>query len=244
MSVALIVFAGALLAGFVSGLTGTGTGLVALGLWLLVVDPVLAAPLVVICSVTAQILSLFSIKPALNLNRLYPFLIGGIIGVPIGVMALDRIEVGSFRISIGIFLFLYCAAMLASRRLPVIDWGGRPADGAVGFAGGILGGAAGLSGALPTVWCGLKGWGKTEQRAVYQPFNLAILSWALIAQAQQGFITAEVGRLTLICLPGTVLGVWLGVKAFGRVDDRQFRLIILWLLLASGGVLTVTNLVM
>ncbi|MEN8195448.1 MAG: TSUP family transporter, partial [Pseudomonadota bacterium] len=79
-------------------------------------------------------------------------------------------------------------------------------------------------------------------RAVYQPFNLTILAWALAAQAQQGFITAEVGRLTLICLPGTVLGVWLGVKAFGRVDDRQFRLIILWLLLASGGVLTVTSL--
>ena len=242
MSIALIVLAGALLAGFVSGLTGTGTGLVALGLWLLVIDPVLTSPLVVICSVAAQLLSLFSIKPALNLHRLWPFLLGGVLGVPIGVMALDQIEVGSFRIFLGTFLFIYCAAMLASRRLPVIDWGGRPANGAVGFAGGILGGAAGLSGALPTIWCGLKGWGKTDQRAVYQPFNLAILSWALIAQAQQGFITAEVGRLTLICLPGTALGVWLGVKAFGRVDDRQFQQIILWLLLASGAVLTATNL--
>ena len=57
-----------------------------------------------------------------------------------------------------------------------------------------------------------------------------------------GVLTAEVGRLTLICLPGTVLGVWLGVKAYGRVDDRQFRRIVLWLLLASGGVLTATNL--
>ena len=242
MTIALIVLAGALLGGFVNGLAGFGTGLVALGLWLHVVDPVLAAPLVVICSVAAQLLSLLSIRPAFNLHRIYPFLLGGILGVPIGVMALNHIEVGSFRAGVGVFLVLYCAFTLASRRLPVFDRGGKPADGAVGLAGGILGGAAGLSGALPTVWCGLKGWGKTEQRAVYQPFNLAILSWALIAQAQQGFITAEVGRLALICLPGTVLGVWLGVKAFGRIDDRQFRLIILWLLLASGGVLTVTNL--
>jgi uncharacterized membrane protein YfcA len=44
MSVVLFVLAGALLAGFVSGLTGFGTGLVALGLWLHVVDPILAAP--------------------------------------------------------------------------------------------------------------------------------------------------------------------------------------------------------
>jgi len=242
MSLSLFLLAGALLAGFVNGLAGFGTGLVALGLWLHVVDPVLASPLVVICSVAAQLLSLVSVRPTFNLARLWPFLLAGVLGVPVGVMALNHIETETFRSALGVFLVVYCAAMLASRRLPVFDRGGRPADGAVGFVGGILGGAAGLSGALPTIWCGLKGWGKTEQRAVYQPFNLSILSWALIAQAQQGFITAEVGRLTLICLPGTVAGVWLGVKAFGRVDDRQFRLIILWLLLASGGVLTVTNL--
>jgi uncharacterized membrane protein YfcA len=242
MSVILFILAGALLAGFVSGLTGFGTGLVALGLWLHVVDPILAAPLVVICSVIAQLQSLVTIRPRFNLARLWPFLLGGVVGVPVGVMALDHIETGSFRVAVGLFLVGYCAFTLLSRRLPVIDVGGRPANGAVGFAGGILGGAAGLSGALLTVWCGLKGWGKTDQRAVYQPFNLTILSWALISYAWSGVLTEEVGRLTLICLPGTILGVWLGVKAYGRVDDRQFRLIVLWLLLTSGGVLTVTNL--
>jgi len=242
MSVILFILAGALLAGFVSGLTGFGTGLVALGLWLHVVDPLLAAPLVVICSVIAQLQSLVTIRPRFNLARLWPFLLGGVVGVPIGVMALDHIETGSFRAAVGLFLISYCTFTLLSRRLPVIDVGGQPANGAVGFAGGILGGAAGLSGALLTVWCGLKGWGKTDQRAVYQPFNLTILSWALISYAWSGVLTEEVGRLTLICLPGTILGVWLGVKAYGRVDDRQFRLIVLWLLLTSGGVLTVTNL--
>lgn len=242
MTTALVILAGALLAGFVNGLAGFGTGLVALGLWLHVVDPVLAAPLVVICSVIAQLLSLAYLRPKFDMARLWPFLLAGIAGVPIGVIALDRFEADSFRTALGVFLVVYCAFTLASRRLPVIDWGGRPANAAVGFAGGILGGAAGLSGALPTVWCGLKGWGKTEQRAVYQPFNLSILAWALAAQAQQGFVTAEVGRLTLICLPGTLLGVWLGVKAFGHVDDRQFRLVVLWLLLASGSILVGTNL--
>ncbi len=238
MTAALVVLVGALLAGFVSGLAGFGTGLVALGLWLHVVDPILAAPLVAICSVIAQLLSLLSIRPAFRLARLWPFLVGGILGVPVGVLALGHIDGDSFRLALGAFLIVYCAAMLASGRLPVFDRGGKPADGAIGLAGGILGGATGLSGALPTVWCGLKGWGKAEQRAVYQPFNLAILGLALAVQAQQGFITAEVGRLALIGLPGTVLGVWMGTRAFARVDDRQFRRIVLWLLLASGVVLT------
>jgi len=52
---------------------------------------------------------------------------------------------------------------------------GRTADGAIGFAGGILGrGLAGLSGALPTVWATLRGWGKDERRGVFQAFNLTI----------------------------------------------------------------------
>jgi len=242
LSLALLILAGALLAGFVNGLAGFGTGLVALGLWLHAIDPVLAAPLVVICSVIAQLLSLLSIRPSLSPRRLWPFLLGGVLGVPVGVMALDRIEPEAFRAAVGLFLVGYCAFTLLSRRLPVIDVGGRAADGAVGLAGGILGGAAGLSGALPTVWCGLKGWGKAEQRAVYQPFNLTILSWALVSYAWNGVLTAEIGRLTLICLPGTVLGVWFGVRAYGRVDDRQFRHIVLWLLLVSGTVLTATNL--
>ena len=242
MSIVVIVFAGALLAGFVNGLAGFGTGLVALGLWLHVIDPLLAAPLVVVCSVIAQLLSLLTVRPPFSLARLWPFLVGGVAGVPIGVMALAHIETQTFRAAVGLFLVCYCAFTLLSRRLPVIDAGGRPADGAVGFAGGILGGAAGLSGVLPTVWCGLKGWGKAEQRAVYQPFNLTILSFALVSYAASGVLTADVGRLVLISLPGTVLGVWLGVKAYGRVDDRQFRRIVLWLLLTSGGVLIATNL--
>lgn len=243
MEIYLTVLAGALLAGFVNGLAGFGTGLVALGLWLHVMDPALASPLVVICSVVAQLLSLTAVRHALNLRRLWPFLLGGVLGVPIGVLALDHIEVTVFRAAVGIFLVTYTTAILLSRRVPAIDRAGRAGDGVVGFAGGILGGAAGLSGALPTIWCGLKGWGKAEQRAVFQPFNLTVLSWALVSQAVQGIVTPEVGRFALICLPGTMLGVWLGVKTYGRVDDIQFRRIVLWLLFASGVVLTVSNLV-
>lgn len=243
MELYLTVLAGALLAGFVNGLAGFGTGLVALGLWLHVMDPLLAAPLVAICSVAAQSLSLAAVRHALNLRRLWPFLLGGVLGVPVGVLALDHIDVSVFRGAVGIFLVVYTLVALLARRVPTVDRAGRAGDGAVGFAGGILGGAAGLSGALPTVWCNLKGWGKAEQRAVFQPFNLTILSWALVSQAAQGFLTEEVGRLALTCLPGTVLGVWLGLKTYGRVDDRQFRRIVLSLLCASGVVLGVSNLV-
>ena len=243
MTLALIltVGSGAALAGFVTGLAGFGTGLAALGFWLHVIDPLLAAPLVVICSVVAQSQSLMTVRRAIVFARLWPFVLGGILGVPLGVYALAYVEADTFRAAVGVFLVLYTSFMLGLRKFPVIAWGGRTADGVVGFGGGVLGGAAGLSGPLPTIWCGLRGWNRNQQRAVYQPFNLAVLGWALIAYWAQGVLTVEVGTLTLICLPGTLLGAWLGARCYGRVDDRQFRVIVLWLLFASGVTLTLSN---
>lgn len=49
-----VLFFGALAGGFVSGLAGFGTALLALGVWLYVVPPAVAVPLVLICSVVAQ----------------------------------------------------------------------------------------------------------------------------------------------------------------------------------------------
>lgn len=241
ITLVLTVGAGALLAGFVTGLAGFGTGLTALGFWLHVIEPRLAAPLVVICSIIGQLQSLATVRHAINLARLWPFILGGLLGVPFGVLVLAHVGAVTFRAVVGAFLMLYAGFMLLTRKLPVIAWGGRPADATAGFGGGVLGGVAGLSGPLPTIWCGLRGWSKDEQRAVFQPFNLTVLTWALIAYGTQGVLTREIGLLTLICLPGTLLGAWLGAKSYGRVNDRQFRYLVLWLLLASGLVLTVSN---
>ena len=57
LSIAVLLF-GALAGGFVSGLAGFGTALMALGIWLYVLPPSLAVPLVLICSVIAQLSTL------------------------------------------------------------------------------------------------------------------------------------------------------------------------------------------
>ena len=48
--------------------------------------------------------------------------------------------------------------------------------------------------------------------------------------------------VALVCLPATLLGAFLGIRLYGRVNDRQFRAVVLWLLLGSGVVLMVWNL--
>ncbi|NEV03047.1 TSUP family transporter, partial [Bradyrhizobium uaiense] len=61
-----ILFFGALAGGFVSGLAGFGTALMALGIWLYVLPPTLAVPLVLVCSVIAQVSTLPSIWKSID----------------------------------------------------------------------------------------------------------------------------------------------------------------------------------
>ncbi len=239
---AVMVLAGALVGGFVSGLSGFGTGLAALPLWLVVLPPVLAAPLVVACSVVAQLLTLRAIWHALDWRRVLPFVAGGLAGVPVGAALLATLSVTAFKFFIGIFLIGFSGAMMTRGALPVVTIGGRFADGVVGLGGGLLGGLAGLSGPLPIVWASLRGWGKDARRAVFQAFNLSILLFALAAQAWAGLVTLELGRLVLIALPGTLLGAWFGRRVYARLDDERFGRIVLWLLLVSGISIVATTL--
>jgi uncharacterized membrane protein YfcA len=238
----VVIVLGALCGGFVSGLAGFGTGLTALAFWLHVVNPVVAAALVAVCSVVGQAQSLYTVRRALTWHRAWPFLAGGILGVPVGVASLRLIDPQTLKVFLGVLLIGYTGVMLGFRRFSTISWGGRVADGVVGFGGGALGGLAGLSGVLPTIWCGLRGWNADDQRAVYQPFNLTILAIVLCTYIAQGTMTEQVWELVLVCIPATILGTYLGIRMYGRVNDQQFRAMVLWLLLASGIVLTVSNL--
>jgi hypothetical protein len=233
-SAALVVIAGAFAGGFVSGLAGFGTGLVALGIWLHVLDPALAATLVVLCSVVSQTQTIPAIWHAIDPARVWPMITAGILGVPLGAWLLPHVNPDVFRLGMGLLLLAFSAFMLLTPVRAYITGGGRLADSAVGFAGGILGGLSGLSGPLPTVWATLRGWGKDERRGVFQSFNLAVLFAAAVLHAVSGLMTADLIRLLLIALPGTLAGAWLGAHTYRRLSDKRFHHVVLGLLGLSG----------
>jgi uncharacterized membrane protein YfcA len=230
----LIIVAGSFAGGFVSGLAGFGTALVALGIWLYVLPPTVASSLVIVSSVVSQCQTIGTIWHAIDFRRIWPMLATGALGVPVGTWLLGRVDAGTFRTGIGIILIAFATTMLAGRARLAIRWGGRGADAAVGLSGGILGGLAGLSGALPTMWATLRGWGKDQRRGVFQAYNLTVLGVALVAHVIDGLITQDVGWLLLWTLPGTVSGAWLGARAYRQLSDHVFHQLVLGLLGFSG----------
>ena len=237
----IFLVAGASLAGFVMGLAGFGTGLAALGFWLLVVDPLLAVPLVSICSIATTAFTLNAYAHAISWPRLAPFFAGAVAGLPLGILLLGQLDAALFKVVMGIFLIGYTLIRLIIVPSLSARGAGRFMDAIVGLGGGILGGFAAIPGPLTTVWCGLRGWSKDEQRAVYQPFNQIIILLALAGYASQGMLTQEVGLLAFYCVPASLLGMAVGMAGYKRIGEVQFQKLILWLLLASGVMLITLN---
>ena len=235
-TIALLLF-GALAGGFVSGLAGFGTALMALGIWLYVLPPSLAVPLVLICSVIAQLSTLPSMWRSFDLSLVWPFLIGGLAGVPLGAMLIASADPAVFKLSVGVLLLIFPSALYLNKKPLAFSFGGRIADGAIGFAGGILGGLAGLSGPLPILWANIRGWDKHQRRGIFQLFNFTVLATALMVQTASGIVETKVIWLALIAFPGTLLGAWCGARVYHVLSDRHFGDVVLGLLFLSGAAL-------
>ena len=229
-----IVLAGALAGGIVNGLTGFGTAITALGIWVYGIPPAAAASLAIICAAVSQTQTLHLIWHAIQWKRVLYFVIPGAIGVPLGTLLLPHVDPRIFKLGLGLFLVVYPAYVVIRRRKLEQAWGGRAADGIVGFGGGILGGLTGLSGVFPVIWTDIRGWSKDQRRAVVQFFNLAILSLALVAHAASGMLTRQVGLDALIALPATIGGAWFGAFIYRRLADHSYQRIIMALLIISG----------
>jgi uncharacterized membrane protein YfcA len=234
-SLDLLIFLVATFAGaLVAGLSGFAFGLVAASIWLYILTPLQAATLIIAFGLIVQGYSVWKLRHALDWRKLWPFVAGAAIGVPAGVAILGWANPAYVRAGIGVFLVLYSLYALLRPSLPPMTKGGAAADAAVGFANGVLGGITGLAGILVTIWCGLRGWPKDRQRAVFQPVAVAIFAMSAVWLGVKGAVSADTIRLFLFGLPALLAGTWLGMKLYGRLDEAAFRKVVLVLLLASG----------
>lgn len=237
----VLILAGALAGGIVNGLTGFGTAITALGIWVYAIPPSAAASLAIICSIVSQLQTLPMIWPAIRWRLVLPLVVPGLLGVPLGTLLLPHIDPRLFKLGLGIFLVVYPTYVLARRGQFKCAWGGKAADGAVGFGGGLLGGLTGLSGVFPVIWTDIRGWTKEERRGVVQSFNVAILTSALASHALAGMLTRQVALATAVALPATIGGAQLGAYIYRRLADGTYQRAVMVLLLGSGVMLIWTS---
>ena len=225
---------GALLAGFVQGVSGFAFSMVAMSVWAWTLEPRLAASMAVLGGVTGQLMGLFTVRRGFEWRRLWPFLLGGLLGIPLGVSVLPHLDVLWFKALLGGMLVVFCPLMLLAAHLPHWRGGGRWADGVVGAIGGGMSALGGFSGVAPSLWCTVRGMAKDEQRAVIQNFNLAALTVTLLVYLGSGLFTRQMVAPAAVVVAAVPLASILGARVYTGLSDLAFRRLVLGLLTAAG----------
>lgn len=220
------------------GLSGFGFGLTAMTLWAWTLEPRLAAPLAVFGALTGQVIAALSVRRGFDLKRLAPFIAGGLLGVPLGIFILPRLDIPLFKGLLGLLLVVMCPLMALAPRFPHVR-GGRLGDAIAGAAGGAMGGLGGFTGVVPTLWCTLRGFDKDAQRAVIQNFNLSMLVVAFSGYIAAGIVTRDMLPLFAIVAPAMLIPSLLGARLYVAISDTGFRQVVLGLLTLSGVALLV-----
>jgi uncharacterized membrane protein YfcA len=230
------------LSAIMSGLSGFGFSAIgALCLWLL--PPKLGVPLLMTLSSANQLMSLRQLKSDLKPLRQWwpdgpaPYLLGGLIGVPVGLSILHGLPTARLMAVFGSFLLVYAAySMLKPERLHVPRTGGWPAASLVGMAGGVIGGFTAFPGATVVVWSGLRQLPKNESRSIVQPYilGLQLVSLGMLAVEHPETFSPTYWALLVITVPIVLPCTLLGVNLYKSLSDINFRRVTFMLLGTSG----------
>lgn len=233
-----LIAVGGFLGALVVGSAGFAFAIVVTGVWLYVLPPAHIVLLAALCATLLHIASVWQFRREIEFGLLWPFVLGGALGVPLGVLALQSLDPVLFRHVFGAFMIAYSCYMLVRPEFPVVRLSlgvARVADGVVGWVSGIMGGFALLHGTLPTIWCNLRGWDKRKSRCIYQPY---ILITGVLIMLCVGFaVNIDKAQLIVplvVALPAMALGMWAGMRVFDVISEERFRRLVLWLILASG----------
>ncbi len=226
--VTFIVF----LAIFTQAASGFGLALVSMPLLVMFMGIKTATPLIALVGGVSEVFMLLHYRHALNFRAVVGLSLASLVGIPLGVAALDWVNTEVITAVLGIIVILYSLYALLRFRLPTLrshKWAYS-----FGFIGGILSGAFNASGPPVVIYGTCRNWPPAEFKGNLQAFFFLNSFITVIAHATSGNFTPLVWQNVLWGLPGAFLGMYVGFKLDGRIHPEQFRKIVLILLLILG----------
>lgn len=230
--VCLAIFLGS---AFLKGITGLGFSTLALPIMASVVDLKLAIPLVIVPSLTSNILVM---KEAGHFTesckRFWPLYISAVPGLIIGLWLLNTVESTSARTVLGAVLTVYALWALSQKTFSLSQTTARVLAPPVGIITGVVNGLTG-SQVFP-VMPYLLSLGLDKNRFI-QAINIGFTFSSLIMLTGLGRLGLLSWELIILAVIG-IVPVWVGIKVGGlirqRLSEGIYRKLVLVFLVVVG----------
>ena len=228
---ALALFAG----GAVKGAVGIGIPLVSISLLSLFLPLTDAVALLPVPMIVANIWMSFAgnhFLPALR--RFWPLVLAMFAGTVVGAHVLVALDLASLNLLVGIFVVVFC---LSSHVNPAMRLPNRYETGAgvvAGGIGGFMGGLSALFGPPLIMYLASLRLDRDTFVGVIGSIYLCCSVTLVVVFGSVGMMSrAQLVESTLACVP-LLIGVWVGRRFRGRVDEELFRKLLLVALLGVG----------
>lgn len=234
MTTWLVSALGLFLAGLVHGVTGFGFGMVAMGVLVLAMPVRDAVPVVAVFLLLSNLALGWRLRGHIRRQRVLPLVAGGLLGLPLGVLFLQRVEPAYVKGAMGGILLVLVTARLrqpAGAAAPAGAWGP-----VAGFFGGVLGGAFNTPLPPVTMYAALQRWEPDVVRATLQAFAVVTTTVALVLYTAAGLVTEASLTKNAVLVLAPLAGLALGAKVSTRIGSAAFDRLLL-VALAGLGVL-------
>ncbi|MDP3482428.1 MAG: sulfite exporter TauE/SafE family protein [Sulfuricella sp.] len=222
-----------LLAYFIRGITGFGSGLIAVPLLAHFLPLQFVVPFVLMLDFTASITLGGKTRKHIDWNELKPLLPFGAAGVMLGVALLIHMPREPLLVGLGIFVLIFGVRNLLNihGEKPISRLWAIPA----GLTGGTVGALFGTGGPPYIIYLSHRLKDKAELRATFSGLFIFDGGLRLVSFLATGLLLQD-GMFTalLAALPVMALGLYLGHRAHIGISSRQMLKLIGVLLIGSG----------
>ena len=227
-----IIVATTFAAAFVQGATGFGFALVTMPILSGLTSIQTAAPLVALTAFTNNLILWAYYRKAFDRSVVMSLLLGAVLGIPLGFLALDYIPAALMLITLGVIIVAYALYALVNPVMPVLK--SRRWTYGAGFFSGVLLGSFNLPGPPVILYGSSQRWPQESFKGNLTSFFGVSIAIVVLGHGFQHRISKEIIYQFMMTIPGLLLGLYGGVVMARRFNPNIFRKIITVLLLIIG----------
>lgn len=232
-SIQLLLAAGILVVAYVvRGITGFGSGLVAIPLLALMLPITIVVPMVGLLDYTASLSHGVNHRRAIQWREIAPLMPFTLLGVLSALYIFKTVDGELLKDILGSFILLYAVYSIIgrnphgrlSRKWSLIGGG----------FGGLVGTLFGTGGPFYVIYLQLRGLDKTAFRATIATIFMLDGAARIVGYGVSGFYTADTITLVLVALPVMAISLYAGGHIHTNISQQSFKRAIGLALLGSG----------
>ena len=218
----------------IKGLSGFGSGLVAIPLLAFFLPITFIVPVLGLLSYSGTVIQSLSLRKQVDWKVVLPLIPFSLTGIFIAVWLLSNVDARILVFVLGAFVVTYSIySLLPAKKLqPGKQW-----IVLCGSFGGLVGALFGTGGPFYVLYLKTQSLNKAQFRATIASIFLIDGGARIFGYANSGLYTPQVLTLVVVLFPVLLLGMYAGHHLHIKIDQKRFNLIISIMLMVSGAAL-------